>query len=220
MNCSTRDFHGLVDNLCFGIDSYSYLSNNMMDRQQHWEQVYATKGVTEVSWFEADPRVSLELIERASPGHGSVIDVGGGASRLVDQLLAADFKRVAVLDISATALAHAKSRLGALAVRVEWIVGDVIEVPDVGQFDVWHDRAVFHFLTAADDRRKYVELATRSVPIGGHLIIGAFAVDGPQKCSGLEVCRYDAQSLAKELGPGFKLIRELKHTHCTPTGKL
>lgn len=195
------------------------MSNERFDRRQHWDTIYGTKPVTDVSWFEADPQVSLKLIEKVSPAHGSVIDVGGGASRLVDRLLAAGFRRVAVLDISATALEHAKTRLGASSAEVRWIAADVTEIEELGSFDVWHDRAVFHFLTDAEDRRKYVASAKRAVPVGGHLIIGAFAADGPLKCSGLEVCRYDAERLTKELGHGFRLVDELTHTHSTPTGK-
>jgi SAM-dependent methyltransferase len=195
------------------------MSNEQFDRRQHWETIYGTKPVTDVSWFEAEPQVSLELIEKVSPTRGSVIDVGGGASRLVDRLLDADFQRVAVVDISATALDHAKTRLGAPAAKVQWIVGDVTEIEELGSFDVWHDRAVFHFLTDAEGRRKYIALAKRTIPLGGHLIIGAFAVDGPLRCSGLEVCRYDAERLMHELGEGFTLIDELTHTHSTPTGK-
>ncbi len=190
-----------------------------MERQQHWDSIYETKSVANLSWYEAEPQASLDLIEAASPMHGSVIDVGGGASILVDRLLAAGFNRVAVLDVSAAALEHAKLRLEAQAGQVQWLVADITETHDLGQFDVWHDRAVFHFLTAPEDRRKYVELVTRTVPVGGHLIIGTFAVDGPEKCSGLEVCRYDSSQLSKELGPGFKLVKELSHTHCTPAGK-
>jgi SAM-dependent methyltransferase len=176
--------------------------------------------VTDVSWFEAEPQVSLELIAKVLPLRGRVIDVGGGASRLVDRLLAEHFQHVAVLDISATAIAHAQARLGPMKDKVQWIVGDVTQTQDVGTFDVWHDRAVFHFLTGADDRQKYVALVTRTIPIGGHLILGTFAIDGPQKCSGLDVCRYDAGLMAKELGTQFKLIHELSHAHCTPARKL
>jgi SAM-dependent methyltransferase len=190
-----------------------------MDRKQHWETVYASKPVTEVSWFEAEPGVSLELIEIATPSHGALLDVGGGASVLVDRLLDRGFEKVAVLDISAGALERAQSRLGTRSHDVEWIVGDVTTLSDLGQFDVWHDRAVFHFLTAAEDRQKYVELARRTVRRGGHLIIGTFALDGPPKCSGLDVCRYDAQLLARELGPDFQRVKDLAHSHTTPWGK-
>jgi len=190
-----------------------------MDRHEHWNSIYQTKAVTDVSWFESDPHISMELINTASSSHGRVIDVGGGASRLVDRLVATGFESVTVLDISAIALEHAKARLGAQAVQVHWIVGDICQIAELPPCDVWHDRAVFHFLTEPNDRRKYVDLITRTVRIGGHVIIGTFAVDGPLKCSGLEVCRYDAGTLSRELGPRFKLVRELSHAHLTPTSK-
>lgn len=191
-----------------------------MNRHEHWNSMYQTKGVTEVSWFEPDPQVSLELIKAVSPMHGTVIDVGGGASCLVDRLVDARFKSITVLDISEIAIEHARSRLGAQAENVRWIVGDITQVTDLGQFDVWHDRAVFHFLTDSADRQRYVDLAARTVHVGGYLIIGTFAIDGPQKCSGLEVCRYDAAGLSRELGSRFKLIKNVRHQHTTPAGKL
>lgn len=191
-----------------------------MDRHEHWNSIYQTKAVTDVSWFESDPQISLELINTASSSHGRVIDVGGGASRLVDRLVATGFESVTVLDISEIALEHAKARLGAQAAQVHWIVGDICQIAELPPCDVWHDRAVFHFLTEPNDRQKYVDLVTRTVRIGGHVIIGTFAVDGPLKCSGLEVCRYDAGMLSRELGTRFKLVRELSRTHLTPTSKL
>ena len=145
--------------------------------------------------------------------------IGGGASRLVDSLLAAGYGRLTVLDISATALEQAKARLGKAAARVTWLVANITETEDLGQFDLWHDRAVFHFLTAPDDRQKYVELASRTLQVGGHLILGTFALDGPSKCSGLDVCRYDSARLTGELGQQFKLLREISHTHVSPAGK-
>ncbi len=190
-----------------------------MQRQEHWNSVYQTKSDTDVSWFESEPQTSLNLIEEASPTPCRVIDVGGGSSRLVDRLLAEGFTSVTVLDISAWALALAKTRLGSQADQVTWVVADITQVEELPQVDLWHDRAVFHFLTSAEDRRKYVELATRTICVGGHLIIGAFGLDGPQKCSGLEVCRYDSVSLSRELGPRFTLVRELLHSHVTPAGK-
>lgn len=190
-----------------------------MDRHEHWNSIYQTKSVTDVSWFESEPQVSLELITAASPKLGRVIDVGGGASRLVDKLVAIGFESVTVLDISERALEHAQARLGAKTDQVRWIVGDICQIAELSPCDVWHDRAVFHFLTDAHDRQRYVELVTHTVRVGGHVIIGTFAVDGPLKCSGLEVCRYDAASLSRELGSRFKLVRELSHTHMTPAGK-
>ncbi|WP_397569988.1 class I SAM-dependent methyltransferase [Schlesneria sp. T3-172] len=190
-----------------------------MDRHEHWNSIYRTKSVADVSWFESDPQVSWELISSVSSTPGRVIDVGGGASRLVDRLVASGFESVTVLDISEIALERAKARLGKAASHVHWIVGDICQIAQLSPCDVWHDRAVFHFLTEQEDRRKYAALVTRTLRIGGHLIIGTFAVDGPAKCSSLEVCRYHAASLARELGPRFKLVRELTHQHITPTGK-
>jgi 2-polyprenyl-3-methyl-5-hydroxy-6-metoxy-1,4-benzoquinol methylase len=187
------------------------------DRKEHWEQVYSTKGETGVSWYQCDPRLSLELIRAAAPAAGGrIIDIGGGASVLVERLLDLPFERIAVLDISETALGKARARLGARAVRVAWIAADVAETQDVGTFEVWHDRAVFHFLTDAADRHKYVELARRTVPKGGHLIVATFADEGPPKCSGLDVCRYNPDSLSAAIGQGFTLVREAREVHTTP----
>jgi SAM-dependent methyltransferase len=189
------------------------------DRKEHWEQVYSTKGETGVSWYQREPRLSLELIRTVAPAAGGrIIDVGGGTSGLVDRLLDLSFEKIAVLDISETALGKARARLGARAGRVEWIAADITEAPDVGTFEVWHDRAVFHFLTDAADRCKYVELALRTVPTGGYLIIATFADEGPPRCSGLDVCRYNAETMAAELGEGFSLVREAAETHTTPWG--
>ncbi len=188
-------------------------------RKEHWEAVYQTKGETGVSWYQADPRLSLELITSVAPARDRrIIDVGGGTSLLVDRLLDCPFQEIAVLDISETALGKAKARLGPRAERVRWVVADVTEAPDLGTFDVWHDRAVFHFLTNAADRRKYVELARQTVPNGGHLIIASFADEGPKRCSDLDVCRYNAATMAAEFGEGFSLLREAKETHTTPWG--
>ena len=190
-----------------------------MDRHEHWNSIYRTKAVTDVSWFESEPNTSLELITAASPVSGSIIDVGGGASRLVDMLVAAGFESITVLDVSEVALEHAKARLGARANQVRWIAEDICQIAELPPCDVWHDRAVFHFLTDRHDRQKYVDLVTRTLRVGGHLIIGTFAMDGPPTCSGLNVCRYDARMLSHELGPRFNLVRELSYTHLTPTGK-
>jgi SAM-dependent methyltransferase len=188
-------------------------------RKDHWEGVYQAKGEADLSWYQEDPRLSLELIAAFAPAEGGrIIDVGGGASVLVDCLLEGSFERIAVLDISETALSKTRARLGERAGRVEWIVDDVTAVESLGTFDVWHDRAVFHFLTDAEDRRKYADLVRRTVPEGGHLIIATFAVDGPRQCSNLDVCRYDAASLGAELGAGFSLVREAREVHATPWG--
>ncbi len=190
-----------------------------MDSKQHWEQVYQGKPPTEVSWYQAEPTLSLSLIQSVADRHGRVIDIGGGASLLVDRLVAEGFDRVAVLDIAGAALDAAKRRLGELAPRVEWLEADITAAPELGKCDVWHDRAVFHFLTSTADRRKYIDAAARTVIEGGHVIIATFALDGPSRCSGLDVQRWDAKSLAAELGKPFELVREATETHSTPQGK-
>jgi len=187
-------------------------------RKEHWEDVYATRAEISLSWYQDEPKLSLELIGAVAPPAGRIIDVGGGASFLIDRLIELGFEKIAVLDISETALGKARSRLGERAKPVEWIAADVTLVDDIGTFDVWHDRAVFHFLTDAADRSKYVELARRTVPEGGHLIISTFGDDGPKRCSDLDVCRYNPASLAAEFGDGFSLVREARETHLTPLG--
>jgi SAM-dependent methyltransferase len=188
-------------------------------RKEHWEEVYRNTSEINVSWCQDDPRLSLELIGAFAPMEGGrIIDVGGGASVLVDGLLRLPFERIAVLDISETALSKARSRLGLRACLVDWVTADLTSIESLGTFDIWHDRAVFHFLTEAADRRKYVELAHRTVQQGGHLIIATFADDGPRRCSDLDVCRYNARTLGAELGEGFSLVRESGETHTTPWG--
>lgn len=190
-----------------------------MPRKDHWDAVYTTKANDEVSWYEVDPTLSLNLIQQVSTIPNSVIDVGGGQSFLADRLLDIRIGKVAVLDISNVALDRTKERLGGRAANVEWIEADVTSISNVGTFDLWHDRAVFHFLTEPKDREAYVELAVKSIPVGGHLIIGTFANDGPDKCSGLPVCRYDADSMASTLGNRFMLVSSQNHVHATPWGK-
>jgi SAM-dependent methyltransferase len=190
-----------------------------MSRQAHWENVYGSKPDDQLSWTQVEPRVSLELIAAACPSGGRVIDVGGGASPLAG-LLAARGYDVAVLDISAAALDRARQPMAPpAAARVRWIVADVTAAVDVGQFDVWHDRAVFHFLTDPADRARYVAMMMRTIVPGGSAVVATFAPDGPSQCSGLDVCRYDGAALAMELGDGFSLLRELRETHITPGGK-
>ncbi|MDP1587997.1 MAG: class I SAM-dependent methyltransferase [Prosthecobacter sp.] len=188
-----------------------------MNRAEHWNTVYTTKTPDDVSWHQVRPEVSLGLIERSGINKDAgIIDVGGGASTLVDHLLEAGYSRLAVLDISHAALAHSRTRLGAQAQHVEWLVADVTEFVPPCSFALWHDRAVFHFLTDAADRRKYVEALRRTVPPGGQVIIAAFALHGPVKCSGLEVCRHDATSVCTELGAEFELLEQAEETHHTP----
>lgn len=189
------------------------------NRQVHWNQVYTEKAPTEVSWYEEDPHRSLEWIRKAAPDRrGRIVDVGGGASVLVDRLLDEGYGAVTVVDISAQALETARLRLGARAHRVQWWVGDITRTARLPAADVWHDRAVFHFLTEEADRCRYVALAERTVPSGGHLIVAAFAPEGPDRCSGLPVCRYDAGLLADTIGPAFSLEESLREVHPTPWG--
>ena len=192
----------------------------MTDRKQHWEQVYTNKSALEVSWYQAEPRLSLELIQRSGIGkNAALIDVGGGASLLVDRLQADGYRQLAVLDISGAALAVARQRLGAHAAAIEWYESDVTQFIAPHPFSLWHDRAVFHFLTAAEDRQRYVEVLKRTLVSGGHVIIAAFALGGPTRCSGLEIVQYDAAKLKAELGANFHLEEEQTETHLTPAGK-
>jgi trans-aconitate methyltransferase len=186
-------------------------------RRTHWETVYATKAENEVSWFQDNPAPSIEAIALtgATPA-SAIIDIGGGASRLVDHLLAQGFVDVTVLDLSAAALDTAKARLGTFAAKVRWLVADVTTWEPTASYDIWHDRAAFHFLTDANDRAAYVACLQRALKPGGHAIIATFAPDGPERCSGLPVVRYDAESLGHALGPAFKLIRTRRHEHATP----
>jgi SAM-dependent methyltransferase len=189
----------------------------MSDRTTHWQNVYATKGEAEVSWFQENPAISLEMIRAANPDHGAdIIDIGGGASRLVDALLQDGYRDIAVLDLSANALDAAKKRIGAAASAVDWIVADATTWQPVKTYDVWHDRAAFHFLTDPRDRIAYVGRLRTAVASGGHVIIATFAPDGPEKCSGLPVQRHDSASLAAELGPGFELVETRSQIHRTP----
>lgn len=191
-----------------------------MQSKDHWEMVYTTKSATEVSWFQEHAALSFKLIRDAStPLTASIIDVGGGASTLVDDLLAYGYKNVTVLDLSGSALATAKTRLGETASSVQWLEANVLEVEfPVHSFDVWHDRAVFHFLTTEDERHAYVRAVLRAVKPGGPVIVATFAEDGPTKCSGLPVMRYSANELHAEFGEPFLLLGHEKESHHTPGG--
>jgi len=191
-----------------------------MNTQMHWENVYGTKAPDQVSWFRPHLETSLSFIERSAPTRSArIIDVGGGESTLVDDLLARGFGNLTMLDISQTAIDVTKARLGVLADRVEWLVADVTttDLP-ANAYDIWHDRAVFHFLTTAPDRASYVKRVKKSVKPGGYVIVGAFGPEGPTKCSGLDVERYDADSLHGEFGTRFRLIDSIKELHQTPFG--
>ncbi|MHC2464764.1 class I SAM-dependent methyltransferase [Bradyrhizobium embrapense] len=189
------------------------------DRQSHWQTVYLTKGEQQVSWSQADPQPSLRLIESVAPGRdASIVDIGGGASRLVDALLASGFRDLTVLDLSEAALASARQRIGAAGAAVRWVADDATAWQPQQAFDIWHDRAAFHFLVAEGDRAAYLERLHRGVKAGGHAVIGTFALDGPEKCSGLPVQRYDPETLSRTIGPAFELIAHEAHRHVTPWG--
>ncbi len=187
------------------------------NRQQHWEAVYAGKTEDAVSWFQAAPAISLDLIDRPQTHRASkIIDVGGGASRLVDALLDRGFSQVTVLDIAAPALEMAKKRVGAKASAVTWVAADITRWEPADAYDVWHDRAVFHFLTTDHERAAYKKALRTALRPGGIAFIASFALHGPERCSGLSVQRYSPESLAKELGDGFQLIDSMGHDHETP----
>ncbi len=189
------------------------------DLHAHWENVYRTKGERDVSWFQDRPEISLDLIKATDVApDAAIVDVGGGASRLVDALLDAGFTDLTVLDLSESALAVAKARIGTRGAKVKWIAADVTGWEPSRTYDLWHDRAAFHFLTAAADRAAYAARASRAVRIGGHVIIGTFALDGPERCSGLPVLRHAAGSIGAILGPAFELIESRNNAHQTPSG--
>ena len=188
-------------------------------RHSHWENVYASKGESEVSWFQESPAPSLALIaEVGAAPTSAIIDIGGGASRLVDHLIEQGFSDVTVLDLSAAALDAAKARLGERGSRAHWLVADATNWQPSRTYDLWHDRAAFHFLTEARDQEAYIARLRQALKIGGHAIMATFALDGPEKCSGLPVERYDAARLGQTLGPGFELKRSHRNDHATPWG--
>jgi 2-polyprenyl-3-methyl-5-hydroxy-6-metoxy-1,4-benzoquinol methylase len=192
-----------------------------MDMQQHWEKIYGTKASNQVSWFRPHLETSLALVERATRGNqaAAIIDVGGGASTLVDDLIGRGYNNVTVLDISQAALEVAQERLGNAGQAVQWLRADVVHASlPARSYDVWHDRAVFHFLTKPEERAAYVRNAAAAVKGGGHVIVSTFGPEGPTKCSGLDVVRYDAESLHDEFGPRFRLVESSKELHDTPFG--
>ncbi|OGA29050.1 MAG: methyltransferase [Betaproteobacteria bacterium RIFCSPLOWO2_02_FULL_65_24] len=195
-------------------------SKESRDSQSHWDTVYRTKAPEAVSWYRAHLERSLDLIGRVAPDlAASIIDVGGGESTLVDDLLARGYRNITVLDLSSTAVEVARKRLGNLAQQVTWSVADITRValPD-RHYDVWHDRAVFHFLTEEGERQAYVRRVMQSVKRGGHVIVATFGPEGPEKCSGLDVVRYDAESLHGQFGGQFRLVESATELHQTPFG--
>lgn len=191
-----------------------------MDQKKHWERVYETKPTENVSWFQKHAEQSMRIIRTTgAPLSAAIIDVGGGASTLVDDLLVTGYSAVTVLDLSAAALDAAKKRLGPASAAVEWLEADItsVELP-VHVYDIWHDRAVFHFLTSPEDRRAYVAAVQRAVKPNGHVIVATFAEDGPTQCSGLPVMRYNSGALHAEFGRTFDLVQHEREEHHTPAG--
>lgn len=191
-----------------------------MNTKTHWEHIYETKAPTQVSWYQEHAQYSLQYIRNAGiKKTDRIIDVGGGASTLVDDLIAAGFQHITVLDVSATALQLARQRLGTRAADVNWIEADITQADLPEQaYDLWHDRAVFHFLTQPADRQRYIDAVRRAVRVNGHVIVATFAPDGPDRCSGLEVVRYNPESLHSEFGNDFDLVDSSKENHHTPFG--
>ena len=191
-----------------------------MQTKEHWERVYTTKPATGVSWYQEHAEQSLRLIRQTGVSRsGSIIDVGGGASTLVDDLLSEGYGAVTVLDLSAAALHAAQDRLGERAQAVNWLEGDILKLPLLEHaFDLWHDRAVFHFLTSEAERQAYVAQVLRSVKPQGHVIVATFAEDGPTQCSGLPVMRYSPAELHGQFGPTFSLLKQDREEHHTPFG--
>jgi trans-aconitate methyltransferase len=189
------------------------------ETQDHWNRVYTTRAVDAVSWYQAQPKISLELIAAADlPVDAPIIDIGGGASVLVDCLLAQGRSALSVLDVSAAALANSRARLGANATKVQWIEADVREFEPPQRYALWHDRAVFHFLTDPADRERYMAAMRRSLKPRAHVVVATFALDGPARCSGLDVARYDAATLHAQFGDDFELLDSRRETHITPAG--
>ena len=192
-----------------------------MEARAHWEKIYSEKAPNAVSWYRPHLETSLALIERVSTRDSAIIDVGGGESTLVDDLLSRGYNNVTVLDISQTAVDTNKQRLGSAAERVHWLVADITKAAlTPSEYEVWHDRAVFHFLTNPAEREAYVRQAANSIKPGGYIIVGSFGPEGPTKCSGLDVVRYDAESLHREFGVHFRLMESRKELHETPFGTI
>ena len=192
----------------------------MFNRKKHWGDVYQEKSPSELSWYQKEPKLSLELIRCTNvASNDAIIDVGGGASVLVDYLSKESFTNLTVLDISENAIAMAKKRLGDTAKSIEWIVSDITQFDTSQKFSLWHDRALFHFLTDPSDRKIYVKALIKAIRTEGHLIIATFAIGGPEKCSGLEIVQYNSEKMIAELGDNFSLVEERKEIHITPANK-
>ncbi len=190
------------------------------DKSSHWERVYQTNHPQAVSWFQKEPTISIQLVQNSGVKKTDpIIDVGGGASTLVDCLASRGYANLTVLDISSAAIELSRERLGAASSGVAWYTADITSFEPPDAYFLWHDRAVFHFLTKRSERKKYVEVLKWSVPTNGHVIIATFSVGGPEKCSGLEIVQYDALKLLAALGDGFQFIEEIGEIHITPQGR-
>ena len=191
----------------------------MSGTRSHWEKVYTTKTETEVSWYQPHSLRSLELISTAAPDPAAaIVDIGGGASRLVDDLLARGYSDLTVLDVSDAALAKSRLRLGSEAGKVAWVAADITAWHPSRTYDVWHDRAVFHFLTDPQARSRYVDAARKSLRPGAHIVVATFGPHGPKKCSGLEVMRFTPDAIHREFGDDFAKIADSTEIHSTPWG--
>ncbi|VAW48460.1 tRNA (adenine57/58-N1)-methyltransferase [hydrothermal vent metagenome] len=190
-----------------------------MNSKEHWKNVYQNKSAEEVSWYQAIPTISLSIIRDSGlKKEQAIIDVGGGASTLVDSLLQEGFEDITVLDLSSQALEVAKQRLGERAEAVDWLAEDITQFSPKKKVFFWHDRAVFHFLTQSEDRAKYKKILASSVLSGGYVMIAVFSIGGPEQCSGLDIVQYDADKIKEALGVEFKLIDEQVEQHMTPSG--
>lgn len=188
-----------------------------LNKKEHWENIYCTKQENEVSWFQQYPKTSMDFVELFSLKKDSkIIDIGGGDSHFVDALLEAGYTNITVLDISAKAIERAKIRIGGKAESVKWIVSDVTEFVPTEQYDFWHDRAAFHFLTQEEQADKYVEIANKGVAQNGVLVLGTFSVNGPKKCSGLDIKQYSEESLSHKFERYFKRVKCITEDHQTP----
>jgi SAM-dependent methyltransferase len=190
----------------------------MTEKREHWNRVYSARAANRMSWHQERPSLSLELIATFAGPEDHIVDVGGGASLLVDSLISAGYKNLGLVDISGVALSAVRERLGDDAVHVRWFETDFRVFRDQQLWDVWHDRAVFHFLTNADDRNDYITSLENALKPGGHVVLATFAPDGPDKCSGLEVAKYDSDRLSESLGPKFELLDSRAEMHATPDG--
>jgi len=218
MDRSETSAYLLNDNLGDGL----FEEAGQMDMREHWDRVYQTKAADQVSWFRPHLESSLAAVERAANDRSAfVIDIGGGASTLVDDLLNSGYRNLTVLDLSQAAIDLAMERLGEASASIEWLCAEVTQAPlPENYYDVWHDRAVFHFLTEPSERLAYAAKASSAIKTGGHLILSAFGPEGPERCSGLDTMRYDAESLHRELGPGFHLMESSIDWHRTPSGAM